>query len=56
MVYQRLSSSDEWYPTSDEEPLELFKFNAIGEQKFPRGHPEVVVPHVDDEELKDLKR
>ena len=48
--YQRRSSSDEWWPSPDEEPLELFVLNARGEQRIPRGHPPVVVPHVDEDE------
>ena len=56
MKYQRRSADDEWWPSPVDEPVELFALNARGEQQFPPGHPQVVVPRVDEDEYNDLKR
>lgn len=54
--YKKRSTDDEWHPKADEKKLEIFKLNSRGKQLTPKGHPPVVSPSLDEEDMKDLKR
>ncbi|KAK3106903.1 hypothetical protein FSP39_002516, partial [Pinctada imbricata] len=53
--YKKLSTDDQWHPSPDEKPLEIFQIQS-GEQIIPIGQPDVVPEHIDENEIKSFQR
>ncbi|KAK3106885.1 hypothetical protein FSP39_002061 [Pinctada imbricata] len=53
--YKKLSTDDQWHPSPDEKPLEIFQIQSGG-QIIPIGQPDVVPEHIDEDEIKSFQR
>ena len=54
--YKKLSTEDQWHPTPDERPIEIFQLDDIGCQLTPPGHPNKVNPNMPEEDIQTLQR
>ena len=54
--YKRYSCVDAWRPMPNERPLEIFRLNENSEQIIPPGTPNIVLPSLDQEDLRETKR
>ncbi|XP_065925368.1 uncharacterized protein [Magallana gigas] len=54
--YKKLSTEEQWHPTSDERQLEIFKLDDVGCQMTPPGIPNQVHPYMAEEDIQTLMR
>ena len=54
--FKNWTTDKEWLPKTEDEPLQIFKVNQLGQQQIPSGIPEPVVPDYERKSsLKDMK-